>query len=649
VTDKKIILDTNQEKKLFIISGDITRITRVFRMMFSLKKIGYQLLENTLICTFTTDNHEKIIKDTISILDKFNIEFAYSSRTDEAMESFIREQESFGIFSHRAKEIRDDNFKNDNLLMREFNDFVESVNKNLIRTLYPLQLLSAYHMTFTQNACNFAVPGAGKTSIVYAAYAYLKDSVDPHRHVDNIVVIGPTASFKAWINEFEKCFGRKPTYIRLSSVGHEERKNHLYSSRPAELTILSYNILERYADDLSNFMTKNKTMLVVDEAHYIKNIDGIWSNALLKFSPKAISRIALTGTPAANGYEDIYNLYRYIWPQKFEKIIGMNYASLKMIKTEKFNNAKIERLSENIAPFYIRIKKKDLMLPPAIDNEPILVNMSENQRKIYDIIETKYVKEFSNKSDKSLRDIFSRAKLIRLRQAATNPGLLIKPLDDYYHELGMSDDIGFSDNEIIANIKHFIDNEIPLKYKTVLDVINKISTNNKNEKVLIWSIFVNNSKDLKRFLEDNGIKTELLIGEIDVPERESIVERFDNPNNTDFRIVIANPRVIGESVSLHHGCHNAVYLDMDYNASSLVQSKDRIHRVGLKEGTITNYYYILSKNSIDEVIKQKLDGKIELMNKLIDSDIPLFLNNTSENDSADLVKGLLNDYARRSN
>jgi len=322
---------------------------------------------------------------------------------------------------------------------------------------------------------------------------------------------------------------------------------------------------------------------------------------------------------------------------------------LKMIKTEKFNNAKIERLSENIAPFYIRIKKKDLMLPPAIDNEPILVNMSENQRKIYDIIETKYVKEFSNKSDKSLRDIFSRAKLIRLRQAATNPGLLIKPLDDYYHELGMSDDIGFSDNEIIANIKHFIDNEIPLKYKTVLDVINKISTNNKNEKVLIWSIFVNNSKDLKRFLEDNGIKTELLIGEIDVPERESIVERFDNPNNTDFRIVIANPRVIGESVSLHHGCHNAVYLDMDYNASSLVQSKDRIHRVGLKEGTITNYYYILSKNSIDEVIKQKLDGKIELMNKLIDSDIPLFLNNTSENDSADLVKGLLNDYARRSN
>ncbi len=35
------------------------------------------------------------------------------------------------------------------------------------RRLYTLQMLSAYHMAFAQNACNFSVPGAGKTSIVY--------------------------------------------------------------------------------------------------------------------------------------------------------------------------------------------------------------------------------------------------------------------------------------------------------------------------------------------------------------------------------------------------------------------------------------------------------------------------------------------------
>ena len=36
------------------------------------------------------------------------------------------------------------------------------------RTLYDLQMLSAYHMAFSQNACNFSVPGAGKTSALRA-------------------------------------------------------------------------------------------------------------------------------------------------------------------------------------------------------------------------------------------------------------------------------------------------------------------------------------------------------------------------------------------------------------------------------------------------------------------------------------------------
>ena len=54
-------------------------------------------------------------------------------------------------------------------------NFKESLVKNMqTRRLYTLQMLSAYHMAFAQNACNFSVPGAGKTSIVYGAYAYLK-------------------------------------------------------------------------------------------------------------------------------------------------------------------------------------------------------------------------------------------------------------------------------------------------------------------------------------------------------------------------------------------------------------------------------------------------------------------------------------------
>src|SRR5690606_33133049 len=97
----------------------------------------------------------------------------------------------------------------------------------------PLQLLSAFHMTFSQNSCNFAVPGAGKTSIVYGAYAYLKQlPKEDSRHVDKLLVIGPLSSFAPWENEYEECFGKAVVSQRLSgdsTISRERKEEHLYS------------------------------------------------------------------------------------------------------------------------------------------------------------------------------------------------------------------------------------------------------------------------------------------------------------------------------------------------------------------------------------------------------------------------------------
>ena len=60
----------------------------------------------------------------------------------------------------------------------------------------------------------------------------------------------------------------------------------------------------------------------------------------------------------------------------------------------------------------------------------IHVNMDNHQRKIYDFIETKYVKAFEQNSSATAKDVLNKAKLIRLRQASINPSLLMKPLKD---------------------------------------------------------------------------------------------------------------------------------------------------------------------------------------------------------------------------
>ena len=59
-----------------------------------------------------------------------------------------------------------------------------------------------------------------------------------------------------------------------------------------------------------------------------------------------------------------------------------------------------------------------------------------------------------------------------------------------------------------------------------------------------------------------------------------------------------------------------------------MQILSAICRVGLPEGVITNYHYILSANSIDETIHSRLIEKERRMLELIESqDIPLISEN----------------------
>ncbi|MCL2606265.1 MAG: hypothetical protein FWD93_03190, partial [Coriobacteriia bacterium] len=108
-----------------------------------------------------------------------------------------------------------------------------------------------------------------------------------------------------------------------------------------------------------------------------------------------------------------------------------------------------------------------------------------------------------------------------------------------------------------------------------------------------------------------------------------------------------------ESISLHMGCNTAIYFDMDYNAASYIQTRDRIHRVmrPLPEKAETHYYSIMAEDSIDEVIAERVNKKVEVMEKLINQDIPLFLSSGAEDDngSEDLIRALINDYIKRHN
>jgi len=656
---KKITIDVHNDT--YIITGDIEdAIVKERRARSNFASIGanFETVGEISIPLTTKENTVDQQYALIQkLLSKFNITYVKTKQATEILADYDRERQDFLDFSIKAKNIRNNQHEGN-----DFRDFVKVLKGKLIREFYNLQLLSAYHLAFAQNACNFSVPGSGKTSIVYGAYTYLNSLPTNHnKFVDRLLVVGPIASFAPWEIEYKKCFGHSTIIRRMVGVNAQDRMLHFYSSERTEVTLISYQSLAASQEDVIAFLKREKVMFVLDEAHKIKNVEGgLWAETAMSIAQYARSRVILTGTPAPNGYQDLFNLYRFIWPQK--RIIRFPVSYLINLSIDRTASAKekVKELIADISPFFIRIKKSDLNLPEPIYHPPILVEMGKTQQIIYDYIEKKYIDYFEKEASiGNFSEKLKAAKLIRLIQCATNPNLLNKPLDDYLSGIGISGSLGINDREIMQMIKGYYKEEIPTKYIEISQLIKKIiSKEGPDGKVIVWAIHISNIHDLRDYLYSQEIQSELLYGAVPNEEddtddniitREKIIRDFHRMD-CPYKVIIANPFAVGESISLHEACHNAIYLEKNFNAAMYMQAKDRIHRVGLGPADKINYYYFLSKNSVDEVVHKRVLEKEKKMLELIESEeIPLLnmdMNDTGEdyNDIQAIIKAYHDRY-----
>lgn len=446
------------------------------------------------------------------------------------------------------------------------------------------------------------------------------------------------------------------------SLGYFFQEVHnLYSNHPKELTLISYQSVNSLQNELGYFLRNNRVMVVLDEAHKIKNVSGgVIASAVMSLAKYSKSRIVLTGTPAPNGYEDLYNMFKFIWPSK--NVIGFEVNQLRDITTCR-DQSRVDRSIDNILPYFIRIKKSDLDIPPATIHPPIRVPMGNIQQRIYDFIEKKYVD--SMLSDGSIdtstrfKAVLAQARMIRLIQAASNPAMLRIPLQEFIDDEDCPQEAfqAIDDSDVMKSILEYENAEIPTKYIATENLVREII--DKGGKVVIWATFIHTIHGLRDYLQSKGIQCQVLYGatpvekevvsenqDDDILTREHIVREFQK-TDCPYKVIIANPFAVAESISLHKACHNAIYIERSFNAAHFVQSKDRIHRYGLAPGTETNYYYILSQDTVDETIDTRLLAKEQRMTEIMESmPIPLF-DNICEGLGDDDIKALIRDYVRR--
>jgi len=140
----------------------------------------------------------------------------------------------------------------------------------------------------------------------------------------------------------------------------------------------------------------------------------------------------------------------------------------------------------------------------------------------------------------------------------------------------------------------------PAKF-TALDLLVK-QIIKRNEKVIIWTVFVDNVLILKRKYAKLGSLT--LYGNMTRSEKDRAVKLFQT--DKDYKVLVANPSVAGVGLTLT-AANNAIYLDRNFNMGDYLQSQDRIHRLGQKKRC--NIIRLMAKNTIDEYVDDLLEKK----------------------------------------
>ena len=465
--------------------------------------------------------------------------------------------------------------------------------------LRPFQARDLAHILSLSHGANFSVPGAGKTAVALGCY----EASRLLGRVERLLVVAPLSAFDSWATEAEQWMEPVP---RLAWLDDGIR-------RSSEILLVNYQRLSARYSGISEWVASRPCHVILDEAHRIKRgRSGEWGNACLDLSYLAARRDILTGTPAPQHPSDFVALLDFLWPQQAARILP---AAALQVNPPDYAMAEV---SDRIGSLFARTTKDELGLaPPQLRVE--YVDMGPAQTAIYEAVRSRILRQIRL----TLR---ARAQLARIAdvvmyliEAATNPALLAPALGGSHGSSSWPPAPVPEDASVVNVILNYYNYEMPRKFEKVASIV--AENTRAGRKTLVWSNFVANLEELgRRVLEP--YKPALIYGaipssprEMNFVTRQSELNRFRH--DASCMVLLANPAAMSEGVSLHHECHDAVYLDRTFNAGQYLQSIDRIHRLGLPPGTETRITSLVSAGTVDEIIDQRVRTKAERLSLML--------------------------------
>jgi SNF2 family DNA or RNA helicase len=295
--------------------------------------------------------------------------------------------------------------------------------------------------------------GLGKSIVALAYFLYMKSL----GVVDYLLVVCPSPlKYATWAKELEKF-----TDLEYAVIDGDKRETVEWSDGTVEkltgkrlrevqyqqwefgtpVTIMNYELFLHDYDKGKHGTSHwepgiipkidGRWMVVLDEAHRIKNPKATTTKNLIKHLEPARRKVLGTGTPLENNIQELWSLTDFCrkgilgnyW--KFlERYVEMDYFGTPVAPKPQM----MAELKGRISPIMIRITKAEALpdLPP-LERVDYTVEMTKEQKKLYDQVKAGILQNVATGEFSYLEVV---VQITRLQQVLDSPSLLRKFLDD---------------------------------------------------------------------------------------------------------------------------------------------------------------------------------------------------------------------------
>lgn len=254
--------------------------------------------------------------------------------------------------------------------------------------------------------------GLGKTVQALAAIAHMAA-----KGQRRFLVVCPASVQINWLNEIAK--HTTLTAHSLHGTGRDRTASRWI--RYGGVAVTTFSTLGR----LDGVTQADVAMLVVDEAHYVKNPEAQRSEHVARAVTSAQRALFLTGTPMENRVEEFRNLVHYLQPRLARGIDA----------TDALSGAK--RFRRAVAPVYLRRNQEDVLteLPDKIEVED-WVQLTQSDEAAYAAsVRSRNLMQMRQAAYYS-RDSAKLARLVEIVDEAREDGFKVVVFSNFLNVLG---------------------------------------------------------------------------------------------------------------------------------------------------------------------------------------------------------------------